>query len=127
MANTRVILRRWSGTIRTADRETYLDYVRETGGHDYAETPGNLGYQVLFRDLGDGTTEVTTLSWWESMDAIRGFAGPEPELARYYPEDDRFLLDRPRDVEHHVVASGAPSPGHALAALMQNATKPGSR
>jgi hypothetical protein len=40
------------------------------------------------------------MSWWENMDAIRAFAGDRPELARYYPEDDRFLLDRPEFVEH---------------------------
>jgi heme-degrading monooxygenase HmoA len=106
MANEQVILRRWRGTIRTQDRETYVAYVLGTGGDDYAGTPGNLGFQVLYRDRGDGTTEVTTLSWWESMETIRGFAGDDPELARYYPEDDRFLLDHPKVVEHHVVAAG---------------------
>jgi hypothetical protein len=40
------------------------------------------------------------------MDAIRKFAGPEPELARYYGDDDRFLVDRPIHVEHHTVEAG---------------------
>ena len=106
MPGRTVILRRWSGRIRTADREAYVAYVLETGGEDYERTPGNLGFQLLLRDLDDGSTEVTTLSWWESMDAIRAFAGSEPELARYYPEDDRFLLDRPNHVEHHTVVAG---------------------
>jgi hypothetical protein len=56
--------------------------------------------------IGDGTTEVSTMSWWDSMDSIRGFAGEEPERARYYPEDDRFLLDRPDHVEHYRVEAG---------------------
>ena len=73
---------------------------RATGLDDYAATPGNLGYQMITRDLGDGTTEVATMSWWDSMDAIRGFAGDRPELARYYPEDDRFLVERPEFVDH---------------------------
>jgi len=56
--------------------------------------------------LGDGTSEVTTLSWWESISAVQRFAGDNPEVARYYPDDDRFLLDRPINVEHHqVIAS----------------------
>ena len=101
-----MILRRWSGRIRTIDQEKYLEYVLETGAGDYQRTPGNLGFQILFRDLEDASTEVTTLSWWESMEAIRAFAGSEPELARYYPEDDQFLLDRPEHVEHHTVAAG---------------------
>jgi heme-degrading monooxygenase HmoA len=106
MSEERIILRKWSSRIRTEDRQAYVDYVLETGGHDYAKTPGNLGYQVLTRDLGDGTTAITTLSWWTSMQAIGKFAGPEPEVARYYPEDDRFLIEKPRHVEHHVVEGG---------------------
>jgi heme-degrading monooxygenase HmoA len=98
-----VILRRWSSRIRSKDEVEYVQYVTTTGLSDYAATPGNLGAQILLRTLGDGSTEVTTLSWWESLEAIRAFAGPEPEVARYYPEDDRFLLDKPTDVQHHRV------------------------
>jgi heme-degrading monooxygenase HmoA len=102
----KVILRRWSGRIRTADETDYVAYVAGTGADDYTQTPGNLGFQILMRMLGDGTSEVTTLSWWESMEAIKGFAGEEPEVARYYPEDDRFLLDRPPNVDHYRVLAG---------------------
>ena len=104
-ANT-VVLRKWTGRIRTAAEKEYAEYVARTGATDYSSTPGNLGFQILMRPLADGTSEVTTLSWWESMEAIRGFAGDQPELARYYPEDDRFLVDRPRLVEHHQVIVG---------------------
>lgn len=104
-----MILRRWRGLIRTADREAYAAYIAETGGTDYASTPGNLGFQMLFRDAGDGTSEVTTLSWWRNVDDIRAFAGEDIAIARYYPEDDRYLLERPLNVEHHdVVASSLP-------------------
>ena len=100
-----MILRRWRGVIRTVERDAYRDYIAATGGTDYTATPGNLGFQMLFRDLGDGTTEVTTLSWWKSLDDIRGFAGDDIAIARYYPEDDRYLLERPLHVEHHDVVA----------------------
>jgi len=101
-----MIFRKWTGRIRTADREAYVAYIVQTGLADYAKTPGNRGYQMITRDLGDGTCEVATMSWWDSMDSIRGFAGDEPDRARYYPEDDRFLLDRPEHVEHAIVEAG---------------------
>ena len=106
MTRAPIILRKWSSRIRSADREAYVDYVLKSGAEDYEKTPGNLGYHILTRDLGDGTSEITTLSWWDSMDSIRQFAGPEPQIARYYPEDDRFLLERPEKVEHHLVEKG---------------------
>ncbi len=98
-----VILRRWASRIRTADSEAYVQYIRGTGVTDYLATPGNLGCEMLLRDCGDGTTEVSTLSWWRSMDDIRAFAGDDVTRARYYPLDDRFLLAKPEHVEHHVV------------------------
>jgi heme-degrading monooxygenase HmoA len=101
-----MILRRWRGVIRTADREAYRAYIAATGGCEYAATPGNLGWQMLFRDLGDGTSEVVTLSWWRALDDIRAFAGADIAVAHYYPEDDRYLLERPETVEHSDVADG---------------------
>jgi heme-degrading monooxygenase HmoA len=108
MAESRAIFRKWTGRIRTNQGEEYVRYVMATGGGDFAKTPGNLGFQVLLRDLGDGTSEVSALSWWKSMDAIRAFAGADPEIARYYPDDDRFLVDRPKLVEHHIVVIADP-------------------
>ena len=34
----------------------------------YRRTPGNEGAQLLTRDLGDGRTEIITLSWWTDLD-----------------------------------------------------------
>jgi len=63
-------------------------------------------YQITTRDLGDGTTEITALSWWTDMDAIKEFVGDEPERAHYYTVDEIYLIDPPQFVEHHTVMSG---------------------
>jgi hypothetical protein len=65
---------------------------------------------LLTRDLGDGRTELITLSWWENLDVIRAFAGDDIELAKYYPEDDGFLVDRETTVSHFEVADGWTAP-----------------
>lgn len=100
---TATIMRRWASKIRTEDRSAYVEYVRSTGGDDYRKTPGNLGFQMLLRDSPDGTTEIETISWWTSVEAIVAFAGEEYKKARYYPEDDRFLLTKPEFVTHFEV------------------------
>jgi heme-degrading monooxygenase HmoA len=106
MDEQRVILRRWSSRIRSSDEAAYVRYVEATGIRDYRATVGNLGCQMLLRALPDGSTEVTTLSWWQSLEAIEAFAGTPIDIARYYPEDDAFLLEKPQSVEHHRVAAG---------------------
>lgn len=103
MTKSALILRKWTGLIRTEDEAAYEAYISTTGMTDYGQTPGNRGFQMLFRALGDGRSEVTTLSWWSSVEAIEGFAGEDITLARYYPEDDQYLLERPLRVEHHRV------------------------
>jgi hypothetical protein len=46
-------------------------------------------------------SEIVTLSWWTSLDAIRAFAGEPPDRARYFPEDSEYLLTRPDYVRHY--------------------------
>ena len=101
-----VILRRWTGKVATERAQEYARYVAETGIAEIEGTEGNLGHQIALRDLGDGTTEITALSWWAGMDAIKAFAGEECERARYYTVDEIYLIEKPDFVEHHVVLSG---------------------
>jgi heme-degrading monooxygenase HmoA len=103
-----MIARIWRGAVRAEDADTYADYIRETGIREYAATPGNLGAHLLYRIDGD-RAEVLTISFWESLDVVRGFAGDDIERAVFYPEDDRYLVERDLTAKHYVVAptSGA--------------------
>lgn len=102
-----MIARMWRGWVRTADRAAYVDYIESTGMAEYRATPGNQGAWMLARDLDDGRTEIVTLSFWASRDAIRGFAGDDIEQAVFYPDDERFLVDRETTVTHFDVVAGA--------------------
>lgn len=101
-----MIARMWHGRVPLAKAAAYEEYLRKTGLADYRATPGNLGVHLLRRDE-DGVAHFTTLTFWESVEAIRAFAGADYERARYYPEDDEYLLERePRVFHHHVVPAG---------------------
>jgi heme-degrading monooxygenase HmoA len=97
-----MIARIWRGTVRESDKDTYYAYLQKTGLTEYAETPGNRGVHTL-RRLADGKCEFLLLTLWDSWDAIKNFAGADYEQAVYYPEDDKFLLDRGPRVEHYEV------------------------
>lgn len=99
-----MIARSWRGAVRTEDAARYADYIRDTGLAAYAATPGNRGAWMLRRDLDGGVTEYVTFSLWDSMDAVRAFAGDDPEQAVFYPEDDAFLVERDTRVRHYQVA-----------------------
>ena len=97
-----MIGRIWTGRTRATDADAYYQYLLATGLRDYAATPGNRGVHVLRRIDGD-VAEFTLITFWESWDAITAFAGPNPEVAVYYPEDDRFLLNKEPHVTHYDV------------------------
>jgi heme-degrading monooxygenase HmoA len=101
-----VIARVWHGRVPRHRAAAYEAYLRETGLADYRRVAGNRGVYLLRRDEGD-VTHVTTLTFWDSLAAIREFAGEDYERARYYPEDDAFLLEREPFVTHHTVVEPA--------------------
>ena len=97
-----MIARIWRGRTRAAQADAYLTYLEATGLKDYAATPGNRGVRVLQRMEGD-EAEFLLITFWDSLDAIRAFAGPDIETAVYYPEDDAYLLGREPTVAHYEV------------------------
>jgi heme-degrading monooxygenase HmoA len=101
-----VVARTWKGWTQAADADAYVDYLNETGVPGLAGTPGNLGVQV-FRRLDGDRAEFVVTSLWESREAIRAFAGEEIEVAVFYPEDERFLVERELTVAHYDVVATA--------------------
>ena len=110
-----MIARSWDGLTQAEQADAYADYVQRTGVEELAATAGNRGVYVLRRREGD-VARFRVLSLWDSMDGIRRFAGDDPERARYYPEDQRFLKTLDPHVTHfEVVAQVGPHSGGAEA------------
>ena len=97
-----MVARIWHGVTAAEKADEYLAYLNQTGVPDYRATRGNRGVYVLRRIEGD-RAHFLTLSFWWSVEDIERFAGPDPEKARYYPEDEEFLLDFEPRVEYHEV------------------------
>ena len=94
-----MIARIWRGATRAEDAEAYVRYLQETGFRAFRETPGNLGAFGL-RRIVDGKAEFVVVSFWESADVVRNFAGDQIDRAVFYDEDDRFLVERDAHVSH---------------------------
>lgn len=108
-----MIARTWRGATRAEDAAEYAEYIRTTGIAEYAATPGNRGAYLLYRIEGD-RAEILTLSFWDSLESIHGFAGDDIDQAVFYPEDDRYLVERDLTARHYVVGAVAPDPkGHS--------------
>lgn len=101
-----MIARIWRGATRAADADAYLQYMDGTGGNAARATAGNRGVQIL-RRIRHGRAEFVFMSFWDSLDAVRRFAGPDPERAVFYPEDQRFLIEADTTVAHFEVTRDA--------------------
>ena len=97
-----MIARTWRGAVNAGDSAAYLDYLHRTGLSEYRKTQGNRGVLALRTIAGD-RAEFLLVSLWESEDDIRRFAGDDIEKAVFYPEDDRFLVERDERVSHYEV------------------------
>jgi heme-degrading monooxygenase HmoA len=94
-----MIVRTWRGATRAEDAETYLEYLQRTGFAGFGSTPGNRG-AIGLRRVVDGKAEFFLLSFWDSEDAVRRFAGDPIDKAVFYPEDEQFLTERDEHVDH---------------------------
>ena len=103
-----MLARLWHGRVPSVKADAYDVYLNRTGVPDYIATSGNRGGWVLRRTDGD-VTHFLLITLWESEAAIEAFAGRPIDRARYYPEDDDFLLEREPTVTHYDVASGPAS------------------
>jgi heme-degrading monooxygenase HmoA len=97
-----MIARTWRGATKAQDGEAYLEYLHRAGFAEYRKTPGNRGVLGL-RRIVNGRAEFLLVSLWESEEAIRQFAGSDIDKAVFYPEDERFLVDRGNHVSHYEV------------------------
>jgi heme-degrading monooxygenase HmoA len=95
-----MIARIWHGRTSRARADEYLQFLIQRAIPDYKSVPGNQGAYVLRRLDGD-EAHFLTLTFWESEEAIRDFAGDDIERAKYYVEDRDFLLEFEPTVTHY--------------------------
>ncbi len=105
-----MIARTWHGRVPAAKADAYFAFLQQSGLADYVATPGNRGVLVQRRTEGDVTHFVLT-TLWDSVEAIKRFAGEDYTRARYYPEDDEFLPEHEPFVIHADVLLVALPPG----------------
>ncbi len=101
-----MIARIWHGRTSAEDYEAYTTFLKERAIPDYRRTEGFIRL-IFLRALRDGEAHFTLITFWESLAAIKQFAGNEYEKAKYYPEDEGYLLEFEDRVTHYEVFAEA--------------------
>jgi heme-degrading monooxygenase HmoA len=98
-----MIARIWRCTVSVERLLEYLEHFQQSVYVDVKKLKGFKKVKILQRDM-DGAVELTVISFWESLDAIRSFAGENVETAVVAPAAQAILLTFETTVTHHKVA-----------------------
>ncbi len=97
-----MIARIWHGRTRLEHYDRYSDFLVKIAVPDYQKTVGYVNHSFL-RHVHENEGHFTLITYWQNMDVIHNFAGAQPDKAKYYPEDDDFLLEFEEKVQHYEV------------------------
>ena len=101
-----MIARVWQGRTLTAKADEYEKYLNASGVERALGTDGNHGVEVL-RKADGPRTDFVVISYWESIDAIKRFAGASFESAVIMDRDKEFLIEVEPNVLHYEVVRAA--------------------
>lgn len=104
-----MIAREWKCRVPESHSEGFTDYLYKTGIKDSSATAGFLGAQIFRRSLAT-KVELTLITYWESLESIKAFAGNDISQARLYPEDEAYELEPDLSVQHYEVIEHQVSP-----------------
>ena len=103
-----LIARTWHGRTAAIKADEYLKFLIERAIPDYQSIAGNRGVTILRRMQG-AEAHFLILTIWASREAIKAFAGVDIEKAKYYDEDQDFLLEFEPSVTHYEVCAAVPA------------------
>ena len=97
-----MIARIWKGRTLIAHQEEYTAFMKSKVLPDYSQTEGFVKLSFLQR-TDEQFAYFELITYWENMAVIKHFAGEDFEQAKYYPEDQKYLLEFPEKVTHYTV------------------------
>lgn len=98
-----MIAREWRCICPADNIDEFIPYLNLTGIKDAKNSPGFKGAEIFKRETGS-SVEVTLITFWDSMEAVRDFAGENIEKAVLYHEDYKYGIDSDLTVRHYTVA-----------------------
>jgi heme-degrading monooxygenase HmoA len=99
-----MIARIWRGRTKKENADVYWKFLTHNAEDDCRQTIGNNGVSVCKRIIGD-YAEFLFISYWESLESIKTYAGEDIDKAHYFPEDLKYVIDPSTHVEHYEVFS----------------------
>jgi hypothetical protein len=101
-----MIARLWKGWTTLENADAYERLLRETVLPGLQGLAGYQGGYILRQD-GNDESEFAVLNLFDSLDAVRAFAGPEYSIPVFEPEA-RLLLSKVEPIARHYEVKTTP-------------------
>ena len=90
-------IRIWHGRVPLEKADDYEKFLLDRAVPDYSSAEGLKKMYFTRRDEGN-VAHFLLITVWDSVESMKSFAGDDPEVAKYYPEDDQYLLEKEEKV-----------------------------
>jgi len=97
-----VISRQWKGIAKSSDAQRYINHLREDTFPTLATIEGFVSASILQRTVPTGE-EFLIVTAWESIDAIKQFAGEDPVVAVVPAAVQAMMLEYEKVVRHYSI------------------------
>ena len=99
-----MISRQWCGVTKSSDADCFVSHLTTEKFPQLARIPGFIGASILRRAVVDGV-EFRIVTTWDSMEAIKTFAGERPETAVVPEKVQALMITYDRTVDHYEVVA----------------------
>jgi heme-degrading monooxygenase HmoA len=97
-----MIARHWRGIAKREFADAYVEHLHSETFPQLVQLPGFHDASILRRDVEQGV-ELLVVTVWKSLDAIRSFAGNDPESAVVPAKVQQMMIEYDRRPRHYEV------------------------
>jgi heme-degrading monooxygenase HmoA len=97
-----MISRHWRGVAKPEEADHYIHHLRNNTFPKLAKINGFIRASILRRSTAEGT-EFLVVTTWQSIEAIRQFAGESVHNAVVPPEVRAMMVEYDREVAHYEI------------------------
>ena len=98
-----MISRNWRGIARAEQADNYIRHLQNDTFPKLSRIPGFVSARILRRQVAEGV-EFVIVTEWQSIEAIRQFAGASEDVAVVPPAVQAMMADYDATVAHYEIA-----------------------
>ncbi len=96
------ISRHWKGVAKPEEADNYIHHLRNDTFPRLARIEGFIKASILRRPIGEGT-QFLIVTTWQSIEAIRKFAGESASMAVVPPSARAMMVEYDIEVAHYEI------------------------